>query len=537
MLFSQDVSGPRGDVGLSGGEPANETSAIDQLLESLLAEQGSVAPAASATRERLTKHNTDPDPDQAAVDAPHNTVAHQGNVSPCRVQPAAFEPRVRPHHVGQGKSDQPHADQARDEHVPPRRLSFVSHVVPENAPLVTPRLVPQPVLPPVVPSRQVLPQTESHTAFARPYRPVVTSGLVLSCTCEARDTTTSLQLLADDRRDVVHVKLCDEWRRTLVRPGDRINLVGELRSCGCDGTSHARCTALSRDSGPLLVLRPEVMVTGTALAKSCSCPRRAVLSRARKDFDLGIQLVLGTIKHRLFEHLMCTWNASTQPDQAHWERILEDALREHMPELHALQMDESKTRQELRQAMHVLRGWARSFLPHSGEGRPILVRDGFGQPPADSPSVSGPVELLLKGVAATEEDVSSLVYGLKGKLDATVQVEIRTPHERGVMSIPLELKTGKRTSYNINDHNAQVLVYSILLSDQQERRVPAGLLYYPQLANESDQGMYVTKAEPPLLASLLGLRNGLVAGAAPHAHRDGRMPELLRSAHECGRCP
>ena len=49
--------------------------------------------------------------------------------------------------------------------------------------------------------------------------------------------------------------------------------------------------------------------------------------------------------------------------------------------------------------------------------------------------------------------------------------------------------------------------------------------------------MFVTKAEPALLASLLALRNDLVGGAAPFAYQDGRMPELLGSAYECGSCP
>ena len=64
----------------------------------------------------------------------------------------------------------------------------------------------------------------------------------------------------------------------------------------------------------------------------------------------------------------------------------------------------------------------------------------------------------MRGVIATEQDISSLTYGLKGKLDATLQVETVMPGGGGggmSLPVPLELKTGKRTRYNINEHNAQ----------------------------------------------------------------------------------
>ena len=49
----------------------------------------------------------------------------------------------------------------------------------------------------------------------------------------------------------------------------------------------------------------------------------------------------------------------------------------------------------------------------------------------------------------------------------------------------------------------QVMVYTMLLSELHEVRVPAGLLFYPQLATTPERGIYVTLAEAAPLASLM----------------------------------
>ena len=109
------------------------------------------------------------------------------------------------------------------------------------------------------------------------------------------------------------------------------------------------------------------------------------------------------------------------------------------------------------------------------------------------------------------------------------------------LPMPLELKTGQRTAYNTADHNAQLLVYTLLVSDLYETRVPSGLLWYPQLSKETSkqthQSMWVVPAESGLLASLLMQRNILVGAAAPHALADGRLPPPLGDPHVCHRCP
>lgn len=62
-----------------------------------------------------------------------------------------------------------------------------------------------------------------------------------------------------------------------------------------------------------------------------------------------------------------------------------------------------------------------------------------------------------------EEKVWSPVYGLKGMVDATVQVVMQDGVGERTLTVPLELKTGRFPSAA---HRAQTALYTLLLSDR-----------------------------------------------------------------------
>lgn len=63
-----------------------------------------------------------------------------------------------------------------------------------------------------------------------------------------------------------------------------------------------------------------------------------------------------------------------------------------------------------------------------------------------------------------EEHVWSPRYGLKGNIDATVQVVMRDRGQDRTLTVPLELKTGRNNSNS--SHIAQTALYTLLLSDR-----------------------------------------------------------------------
>lgn len=63
-----------------------------------------------------------------------------------------------------------------------------------------------------------------------------------------------------------------------------------------------------------------------------------------------------------------------------------------------------------------------------------------------------------------EEHVWSPTYGLKGNVDATVQVVMKDGSDEKTLTVPFEVKTGK--NYSNIAHRAQTALYTLLLSDR-----------------------------------------------------------------------
>lgn len=70
-----------------------------------------------------------------------------------------------------------------------------------------------------------------------------------------------------------------------------------------------------------------------------------------------------------------------------------------------------------------------------------------------------------------EEHVWSPMFGLKGNIDATVQVAMRDEEGERTLVVPFEVKTGRN---NTNaSHRAQTALYTLLLSDRYGRCLTA----------------------------------------------------------------
>lgn len=73
-------------------------------------------------------------------------------------------------------------------------------------------------------------------------------------------------------------------------------------------------------------------------------------------------------------------------------------------------------------------------------------------------------KMCINKLLEVEEHVWSPMYGLKGNVDATVQVALQEGKEQRTLTVPLEVKTGQN---NTNEsHRAQTALYCLLLSDR-----------------------------------------------------------------------
>ena len=72
--------------------------------------------------------------------------------------------------------------------------------------------------------------------------------------------------------------------------------------------------------------------------------------------------------------------------------------------------------------------------------------------------------LSINKLLEVEEHIWSPMYGIKGNIDATVQVACRDGGTDKTLVVPLELKTGKKDTSMA--HRAQTALYTLLLSDR-----------------------------------------------------------------------
>lgn len=140
-----------------------------------------------------------------------------------------------------------------------------------------------------------------------------------------------------------------------------------------------------------------------------------------------------------------------------------------------------------------------------------------------------------------EEKLWSPAYGLKGNVDATVQVSMKDGENDRVLTVPLEIKTGK---FPNAAHRAQTALYTLLLSDRYgeiccpngsltatddhlDVEVVYGILYYTETSEISR-----IPAIRHELIHMVMQRNEL----ANYVRQRYALPPMLKSPHLCGKC-
>ena len=73
------------------------------------------------------------------------------------------------------------------------------------------------------------------------------------------------------------------------------------------------------------------------------------------------------------------------------------------------------------------------------------------------------MHMSISKVLDVEEKIWSPKYGLKGMIDATVQITLRNKTDNKRLTVPLEVKTGKNPTAA---HRAQTALYTVLCSDR-----------------------------------------------------------------------
>lgn len=394
--------------------------------------------------------------------------------------------------------------------------------------------------------------------------------------------------------------LRDDWTSTYILPGDVVHLIGIWSSTPelANGPKHINIEledvagpsvlgdvptmVLSADSKPtlpqgrsesenLLVAHPDVLLSATAVSSVISCTRKPFLQAKMKASGPGEDerpseaLIMGRMLHEVlqscltgtpvalsrFEQVssstklvslstfppMWTGSAPTRFADSYVREQVFRQVQRSVDDLLLVNMDTEAAHQKLWDAVQPFGHFATSFL-----GQDASSQESPTGKAVDVSAQSSPLVRILK-IHDVEEDIWSPMYGLKGFVDVTVEValEERPGTTNGAalgstLIMPLELKTGR--SFDIAQHRAQTMLYTLMMSDRYKRPIDGGLLYYSKSAE-----MHLVRRGRKEVRSLLMARNDLAGylvrrrdqSNIPDTAR-GPLPPTIDNERTCNRC-
>eukprot|EP00850_Spirogloea_muscicola_P003650 SM000015S01150 [mRNA] locus=s15:37809:45597:- [translate_table: standard] len=299
--------------------------------------------------------------------------------------------------------------------------------------------------------------------------------------------------------------LQDQWYDSDVKPGDRINLLRDPGSEDEPGLQDAPFTVNSQKN--LIVLHPQLLLSGSRVARSFGCPRRAVLDERVQAKEATAAALKGTMLHQLFQAaLLGDANSLELLSAQAW-----DIVQNHIDVLYEIKAKEAVVYEELMEKAPQILDFVETFMQ--------------AQKSVDFGAKQGMRSICKAEVLDIEESISSPTYGLKGMIDASVRVQ---EVGRGASIMPFELKTGASVSgQTLLEHRAQVMLYTILMYGE---LVDAGLLYHMHVD--------VMQGVTPQRADLVGLvmRRNEMASQLHDASLSQLLPPMLKNLHVCSGC-
>ncbi|XP_054584687.1 DNA replication ATP-dependent helicase/nuclease DNA2 [Eptesicus fuscus] len=278
--------------------------------------------------------------------------------------------------------------------------------------------------------------------------------------------------------------LRNDWCSVPVEPGDIIHLEGD---CTSD------TWIIDEDFG-YLILYPDMLISGTSIASSIRCLRRAVLSETFRSSDPATrQMLIGTVLHEVFQKAISDSFAPEKLQELALQTVQE--IR-HLKEMYRLNLNQDEVKQEVEEYLPSFSKWAGDFMrKHTSTDFPQMQLS----LPSDGGNNNATCNIEVIKSLDIEESIWSPRFGLKGKIDVTVGVKIHRGCKTKYKIMPLELKTGKES--NSIEHRSQLVLYTLLC---QERRADpeAGLLLYLKTGQ-----MYPVPAKHLDKRELLKLRN------------------------------
>lgn len=258
-------------------------------------------------------------------------------------------------------------------------------------------------------------------------------------------TEKVLTLLQEDENTAMTVRLRDEWFQTTVAVGNVVHIP----------LTPNRTEITVDQQENFIIVHPDRLISCTAVADSYQCLRRSVLqTKVRAIGESTESLVHGNILHRVLQNALQTGDFSVRSIRQAMREVIEASLEE----LYGIDQDEQTAMEVLGEYADSIHQFGSVFVGSVPKPRARVSSD-MGP---DAAKEMGCDTVAISRVLDIEEHLWSPTYGLKGMIDASVQLKL-SPTNR-VLTVPFELKTGRTSRFLSN--RAQTILYTLLMSDR-----------------------------------------------------------------------
>jgi len=417
------------------------------------------------------------------------------------------------------------------------------------------------------------------------------------------NSVLTLKLRNKYKGTTIWVYLYDAWGQypQIYEAGDPVNLIVDSIDWKPEKEGIEGCCCVNEAQG-LLVTFPDLLLSCSSEVSEvrAECVRSSVIKYLWDDEAPGgnAAMMAGTLTHELIQDAMVTGKCSISD----LKQKTEDLLVDFRPKMRAAGLSEEKAREDISSSLADISHFLEKTLvlplekkrcgggvngrsvvspppnpystPTNGGGGGGATRQQQQQHAAFQPilpegrvvnnvdqihpntSQQAQQAMIISEVIDIEEHIFSSKFGLTGKIDASLKVQVGQPQltcqdpsnsRRMVISdrqltefgepstAPMEIKTGK----DHNSHEHQLRLYLLLMEEEYVEKIRHGVLWNCNPKNaiaklvtnkHMDLSWLLTKRN--LLASALGHRDALSAGGG---HRV--LPPVTGFKNEaCGKC-
>ncbi|OLY81786.1 DNA replication ATP-dependent helicase/nuclease DNA2 [Smittium mucronatum] len=351
--------------------------------------------------------------------------------------------------------------------------------------------------------------------------------------------------ISEDTNLEVVIRLQDLWSETKIFEGDLFNVLPALTLDNIQRKSGLNHFIFSRESKNLLILHPDELINTTTLSGAFPCPRRSVLkakfkSQVIEDFSqvnnsegkIYDSLLVGNITHSLFQYAAVNdiWNEELLSE------ALDNILVENIEDIWNIKSDiesmKSKIFPKIPEIIQFASNYMYGYKKKQGQDslffkHPSILNNPTNKKPNDKKN-----SLTVYKVVDYEENVRSPRLGLRGNVDMTFLGSFSKSYEKKQYEIiPFEIKSGKSGGPSHRSHLAQVLIYTLLLSERYKMNVKHGILSYISVGD-----LFFIDQDMSLIRELICTRNDLSVYLNAKDRNTSVFPPMIGMEHTCKNC-